>query len=155
MDARLLEMWLRLTADAVRGADDARRALQALSQGPLSGDAFSRWLQQWQPGGSFGSPGEAVGAGEELKAIAEEWWKAMGVVPRYRYTELLEHYEQLKTKLQEAEETISRLKRLIRQEGREAEASAVLEAWEKVTQETLRMQEEWVRLWSDPWESKE
>jgi hypothetical protein len=150
MDAKLLEMWLRLTADAVRGADDARRAMEALSQGPPSAEAFARWAEVWLPPGSMPTGGEGAPAGEELREVAEQWWKAVGVVPLYRYTELLQHYEEVKAKLEEAERTVRALRELVREEGREAEAVAALEAWERMTKETLKMQEEWARLWTDP-----
>ncbi|MCJ7797830.1 MAG: hypothetical protein MUQ56_13905, partial [Thermoleophilia bacterium] len=87
MDAKQLEAWLRLSADAVRGTEQAREAMQLLGQGPLSPDAMAAWMRMWMP--------QAVGTGgaakpvepppvQEFQGMVEEWWTGLGVVPRSR-----------------------------------------------------------------------
>lgn len=54
MDTRLVELWLRMTADALHGADDAQRALEALGTTPMSSRSLSAWVKLWFPEARFG-----------------------------------------------------------------------------------------------------
>jgi hypothetical protein len=150
-DARLVEMWLRMTADAVRGTDDAKRALGALGEGPLSPPSLEAWMKLWlAPGGQSGS---TVSSSEvtEFHTMLEDWWRLLGVVPRYRYDELDKHYAELKRRLEESERTVHRLRRALGQGGEQAEAKSMLDAWETLTEQTLASQSEWTRQLLQGW----
>jgi hypothetical protein len=64
----------------------------------------------------------------------------LGVVPRYRYEELEERYEALRARLEEAEVTIQRLRKLMDEKGGEPEARRLLDTWATAVGETLKMQ---------------
>jgi len=146
MDPKVLEDWLRMAADAVRGAEGARKAFDALGKSPLSPDSLARWAAVWMP--------QSAGAGkapdfEELQRLVEQGWKAMGVVPRYLYVELLEKYEELKARLEEADATVRNLREILAERGHEQEASKVLDSWEEMTRKALDVQTEWARTWTE------
>jgi len=143
MDAKVLEDWLRLTADALRGAEQARKALEALGSNPLTPEALNRWTRLWMGGGASPAPEPS-----QVQEVLEEYWKALGVVPRYQYLELLDRYEELKARLEEAETTVKNLRALLAQRGQESEARGVLEEWEKLTRTALETQAEWARSWA-------
>ena len=150
MDSKLLETWLRLTADAVKGAEGARKALNFLGESPLSPDLLSQWMALWMPQAGEGEGArEGKGGVREFQTLIEEWWKAIGAVPRYRYLELLERYHELTKRLEEAEETVRRLKKLLGSQGREKEAAGVLDAWEDITRKALEAQAEWAKSWTE------
>jgi len=143
MDAKVLEDWLRLTADALRGAEQARKALDALGAAPLTPEALTRWTRLWMGEGSSPAPEPA-----QVQEVLEEYWKALGVVPRRQYLELLDRYEELKVRLEEAESTVKNLRALLAQRGQESQARGVLEEWEKLTRAALETQAEWARSWA-------
>lgn len=150
MDAKILESWLRLTADAMKGTEGARKALQFLSENALSPELLSRWMALWMPHGREAEGGtEGTAAARELQSLVEEWWKAIGAVPRYRYLELLEKHHELTRRLEEAEETVRRLKKLLGAKGGAKEAEGVLEAWEEITRKALEAQADWARSWTE------
>jgi hypothetical protein len=151
MDARLVELWLRLTADAVRGADDAQRALEALSSAPLTESSLSAWMKLWLPEARSDSGRVSPTDVSEFETLLESWWRLLGVVPRYRYDELQQRYDELRRRLEQAEGTMRRLRGTLSSTGHEAEAQAVLDAWEQVTRQTLDAQAEWARHWLDGW----
>jgi len=70
-----------------------------------------------------------------------------GVVPRSRDVELLERYEALRARLEEAEVTIRRLKRLLSEKGHEGDAEKLLDIWSTAVGETLKSQADWMRTW--------
>jgi hypothetical protein len=142
MDAKTLEIWLRLAADALKGGDQAQKAMEALAKNPLSADAVAQWWAAWMPKTAGGTEPEEA---RQFQQLVEDSWKAMGVVPRHRYLELLEKYEQLKARLEEAEHTVRNLRELLGAKGREKEARGVLDSWEEMTKKALETQEEWVR----------
>ena len=152
MDARLLELWLRMTADALRGADDAKRALEALGNTRLTESSLSEWMKLWLPETRSGSGRVTEAEVSEFEALIESWWRLVGVVPRYRYDELLSRYDELRRRLEQAEGTIRRLRGTLSSTGHEAEAEAMLDAWERVTRETLAAQSEWTSRWLDGWD---
>lgn len=143
MDAKVLEDWLRLTADALRGTEQARKALEALGSNPLTPEALTRWTRLWMGGGSAPPPEPS-----QLQEVLEEYWKALGVVPRHQYLELLDRYEELKARLEEAESTVKNLRALLGQRGQENEVTGVLEEWERLTRAALETQAEWARSWA-------
>jgi hypothetical protein len=150
VDPKLLETWLRLTADAVKGTEDARKALSFLGANSQSPDLLARWMALWMPHAQeAGGGGEGKAPVQELQSLMEEWWKAIGAVPRYRYLDLLEKHHELARRLEQAEETIRRLKMLLSKKGAEKEAAGVVEAWEEITRKALEAQAEWARSWTE------
>jgi hypothetical protein len=152
MDARQVELWLRMTADAMRGADDAQRALGALSEGPLSPASLEAWMKLWLPQGKHsGGAGVSKTEVSDFHTMLEDWWRLLGVVPQYRYDELNKRYEELKRRLEDAEKTAARLRRALGSEGGQAEAREMLDTWENLTEQTLAAQSEWARRWFEGW----
>ncbi|HZJ03725.1 MAG TPA: hypothetical protein VFE20_08665 [Thermoleophilia bacterium] len=149
MDAKQLEAWLRLSADAVRGAGQAKEAIQMLGQGPVSPDAMAAWMQAWMPqaGGATGAakPAESPPV-EEFQGVVEEWWKGLGVVPRSRYLEAVRLCEELRARLEEAEQTVKHLRELLAAGGHEAEATEALDTLDTITRKALDAQAEWARM---------
>ncbi len=146
MDARMLEMWLRMSADAVRGTDQAQRAVKSLGEGPLSPAALSSWLSMWMPDAATTRGGGTDPVGE-LRQIVEQWWSLLGVVPLHQYQELRDRHEELKRRLEEAETTITRLRTTLAVKGYEEEARGLLDSWEQITHQTLAAQAEWAAQW--------
>ncbi|NJN93333.1 MAG: hypothetical protein HC875_04210 [Anaerolineales bacterium] len=73
----------------------------------------------------------------------------MGVVPRYRYLELLERHELLRNRLEQAETTIQKLRKAtVGAKIPEQEVQQILNLWEGMLQETLSMQADWMRTWT-------
>lgn len=143
-NANFTEMWLHLMSDAMRGTADAKKAVRSLGEVPTSPDHLSRWMTQFMPGTSFSSGPDAMG--EWL----EDSWRMMGVVPRYRYLELLERHEILRTRLEKAEREISKLRKTtFASDVPKQEAQRVLDFWENMLQETIQMQSGWIRSWTD------
>jgi hypothetical protein len=70
----------------------------------------------------------------------EQFWSLMGVVPRYRYEELEERYQALRARLEEAEVTIQRLRKIMDEKGGQPEARRLLDTWASAVGETLKMQ---------------
>jgi hypothetical protein len=146
MDPKLLEDWLRMTTDAFKGAEGARKAFEALAKNPLSPESLAAWAAVWMPKRMASDEAPDF---EELQRLVEQGWNAMGVVPRYRYVELLGKYEELKARLEEAEATVRNLREILAEQGREQEASEVLDSWEKLTRKALDVQSEWARTWTE------
>jgi hypothetical protein len=154
MDTKQLEAWLRLSADAVRGVDQAREAMQLLGQGPVSPDAMASWMSIWMP--QMGATGPAPAprpvaspSVEEFQDMVEQWWTGLGVVPRSRYMEAIRRCEELRARLEEADETVRHLRELLAEGGHEAEASGMLDTWESATRSALEAQAEWARMWTE------
>src|SRR5262245_8028281 len=136
---RFTEEWLRLLAEAARGTRTAQSTIRGLAD--LTQDKLASQIRRWLPAG--GTPPAA----ESLAQWTEELWSRIGVVPRFRYQELLERYEALRVRLEEAEVTIQRLKRLLSEKGHEGDAQKLLDLWSNAVGETLRSQAEWMRTW--------
>lgn len=138
---RLTEAWFRLLADALRGTRAAQATIRSLADGKLTPDKLARQIAQWVP------TGVAPPTAETLSQWTEELWSTIGVVPRSRYVELLERYEALRARLEEAEVTIGRLKRMLHEKGHEGDAEKLLDLWSNAVGETLKSQAEWMRGW--------
>ena len=138
---RYAEAWFRLLAEAARGTRTAQATIRSLADGNLTPEKLARQIARWLPSGV------APPAADTLNQWTEELWSAIGVVPRSRYQELLERYEALRARLEEAEVTIRRLKRLLSEKGHEGDAQKVLDLWANAVGETLRSQAEWMRGW--------
>ena len=152
MDARQTELWLRMTADAMRGADDAQRALDALSRAPLSPASLEAWMKLWLPRDQRSDP-TGISRTEvfDFHTMLENWWQLLGVVPGYRYAELNTRYQELKERLEDSEKTVRRLQKTLGTEGGQAEARDMLDAWGEMTERTLATQAEWARRWMQGW----
>jgi hypothetical protein len=144
VDPKLLESWLRLTADALRGTEEARKALEALGANPLTQEALAAWARAWMPRDAAGAPSAG-----DVQALGEEYWKTLGVVPRQRYLELLERYEEIKCRLEEAETTVKNLRELLAARGRAQEAEGAIGQWEELTRNALKAQAEWAQSWTE------
>ena len=134
---RFTEEWFRLLAEAARGTRAAQATIRSLAS--LTPDKLARGIVRWLPAGV------TPPAPESLVKWTEDLWSRIGVVPRSRYLELLERYEALRSRLEEAEVTIQRLKRLLSEKGREGDAQKLLDLWSNTVGETLRSQAEWMR----------
>ncbi len=139
-----MDAWFRLMAEAMRGSSDAQAALKALGATPWTPEALAGWMAQYLPLGAVPANPAAFGAS------LEDLWRMMGLVPRSRYLELLERYEALRTRLEEAEVTIQRLRALLEERGREGEARTVLDLWAQSVEATLQAQRAWMRTWTSP-----
>ena len=145
MDTKLVEQWLRMAADALRGTEQARKAFDALGATPPTADALERWWRLWFPAGEEApAPPEP----EQLREWVESWWENLGVVPKYRYMELLRRYEALKARLEEAEETVRNLRKILSEQGGSEEARSAVDRWAELTEEALKAQMEWARAWT-------
>jgi hypothetical protein len=136
---RFTEEWFRLLAEAARGTRTAQSTIRSLAD--LTPDKIARQIGRWLPAGV------TPPAAESLAEWTEELWSRIGVVPRSRYQELLERYEALRVRLEEAEVTIQRLKRLLSEKGHESDAQKLLDLWSNAVGETLRSQADWMRTW--------
>lgn len=139
-----MEMWLRLMSDAMRGTADAQEAIRTLGEMPTTPDQLTRWMTRFMP--------MAVGHSTKPEMMGdwlEDTWKMMGVVPRYRYLELLERHELLRNRLEQAETTIQKLRKAtVGAKIPEQEVQQILNLWEGMLQETLSMQADWMRTWT-------
>ena len=133
MDTRTVELWLRMTADALRGSDNAQRAFGTLGGGSQSPSSLEAWMKLWlAEGGQSG--GGTISAAEvsEFHTMLEDSWRLLGVVPRNRYDELNKQYEELRRRLEDSERTVRRLRRALGQGGEQAEARSMLDTWENL-----------------------
>lgn len=140
-DMRVLEAWLHLMNDAMRGGGAAQQVIQALTGTMMSPDEQVRWMERVLPSG-FG-PLQA----DTVSTWLDEWYRMMGVVPKTRYITVLERCEDLRTKLEEAEKTIRQLQALLQVSGKEGEAQQMLDWWSANLRATLAAQESWMRMW--------
>jgi hypothetical protein len=136
---RAAEGLLRLLAEATRGTRAAQATVRSLAEGRLTPESVVRQIASYLPAG-MKPPTPA-----SLQAWTEDLWSTVGVVPRSRYVELLERYEALRARLEEAEVTIRRLRRLLEESGHEDDARKILDLWSNAVGETLRSQAEWMR----------
>ncbi|GAB4264668.1 hypothetical protein [Deferrisoma sp.] len=142
MNPKLWEEWLRWSTQILEGTGAARQAFESLGTKPPSPEELARWAKAWLPAESRpADPGE-------LQEVLERWWDLLGVVPRYRYVELLRRYEELKERLEQAEETVRHLRTLLRdKEGVAPDVTSAVDQWAELTQKALDAQMEWARTW--------
>lgn len=151
MDTRTVELWLRMTADALRGSDDAQRALGALGQGPMPPEALTEWMKLWRLGGTPGGGQVSATDVSEFHTMLEDWWRVLGVVPLYRYEEMSKRCDELKRRLEDAERTVRRLRGTLGSGSEQAEAKELLDTWERMTEQTLAAQAGLTRRWLEGW----
>lgn len=136
---RAAEGFFRLLAEAARGTRAAQSTVRDLVDGKLGPEALVRQVASFLPAGVM-PPTPA-----SIQKWTEDVWSTVGVVPRSRYVELLERYEALRARLEEAEVTIRRLRRLLEESGHEDDAKKILDLWSNAVGETLRSQADWMR----------
>ena len=102
----------------------------------------NRWIECALPRAAISRP-------DPVHGWIEHWWKVAGVVPRALYLEALERKEVLRTRLEEAEATIQRLRETVGVKGQETQANEILNVWESTIQTTLKAQNEWLQTWTD------
>ncbi|MFN8455989.1 MAG: hypothetical protein U0401_15205 [Anaerolineae bacterium] len=147
------EHWLRLMSEAMRGAADAQEAIRSLGEMPTTPDQLTRWFTRFMPMSGLGATAATPDA---FKDWLEDSWRMMGVVPRYRYLELLERYELLRQRLEEAEKKIQKMRTtMLIDKVPEQEAQKVLDMWEGMLQDTLKLQADWMRAWTASGEKKD
>jgi hypothetical protein len=129
----MLEAWSRL----LKGMQSSAETMEMLLP-------FTSGLTRDQLNSLLGGAGKAGARGGSppppgTEAI-EQFWSLLGVVPRYRYEELEERYEALRARLEEAEVTIQRLRKVMDEKGGQPEARRLLDTWASAVGETLKMQ---------------
>lgn len=141
----MVEVWLRLMNDAMRGTTDAQEAIRALSEGPMTPDQVARWVMRVSPMLATTSSAKP----EAFNDWLEGSWQMMGVVPRYRYLELLERHELLRLRLEEAEKKLQSMRKTMPVGAvPEKEAQQILDMWQNMLHETVKMQTDWMRNWT-------
>ncbi|MEO1480030.1 MAG: hypothetical protein AAFV01_15795 [Bacteroidota bacterium] len=108
-----------------------------------AGEAAKAWVEI--------ARGAARPSGEEDEPATEQWYRAIGMVPRQRYLDLLDRTEQLRRKLEEAE---ARLERLHKSNASTAEATEVasemVASWQDTMRETFQAQAAWMKAFEPP-----
>jgi cell division septum initiation protein DivIVA len=87
-----------------------------------------------------------------MAELLEEWWRALGVVPKARYDEVLRQNQKLRDHIAQAEKTIADLRKLLSREVAEQsrqQAEVVLKNWESTAQELLKAQADLAQQWSE------
>ena len=108
------EAWFQLMAQAMQGTQEAQKLFATLLQSPNVAANFQKWLALFAPGMEMPA---AVSQPQAMTEWLETWQKAMGVVPRIRYLELLEKTDALERRVRELEKNNRRLRSML--EGRE------------------------------------
>jgi hypothetical protein len=133
-------------SEAMRGTADAQEAVKSLGEMPTTPDQLTRWMTRFMPMALAGHP---TATPDAFRDWLEDSWRMMGVVPRYRYLELLERYELLRQRLEDAEKKVQKMRTtMLIDKVPEQEAQKVLDMWEGMLQETLKLQADWMRAWS-------
>lgn len=137
MDLKVMQSLFRLMSDAMQGATGAQSAVKSLADLPSSPDEVMAWVKNNVP--NVGSLSKSELFGDQF----EQWFKMMGFVPRARYVELLERYEDLRLKLEEAEKTHHRLESML---GPSHVASELLNTWGSTLHKALEAQSQWLNV---------
>jgi hypothetical protein len=143
---KMMEAWVTLMAEAMRGSSDAQDAMRLLTLNDTTQDNLMRWTSRFMPTAMTATaPAQSAVFGEWL----EQWWKTMGVVPRYRYVELLERNEELRQRLDDCEKLQRRMTGMTGLNPLAAasseETEKVVSLWGSMIDDTLKMQSEWLR----------
>lgn len=139
--SKMMETWLNLMTEATRGSNDARETMRALTGTSLAPDEMMRLMTRFLP------PGIAPTQARVMNESLEEYWRMMGVVPRYRYLEALERNEQLRRQLEEAERALQQMHSGPAAASQE-QARKVVDLWGSMLQQTLSAQQEMMRTWA-------
>jgi hypothetical protein len=148
-DPIVIEAWFRLIQAARRGDSGAQEAIRLLAEAWKSPEELRGWMEQFVPLRS------ELSGPDGFREWMEGWWRMMGVVPRFRYLELLERSETLKARFEEAEATIQHLRTMLGNKEQENRREEILELWETASHKTLKAQDEWLRTWQTSWAKQE
>ena len=148
-DPVVIAAWVRLTEAARRGVGGAQEAIRLLSEAWKSPEELRAWMERFVPLRS------ELSGPEGFQEWMEEWWRMMGVVPRFRYLGLVEKSETLKARFEEAEATIQHLRTTLGIKGQENQSKEILDLWETALHKTLKAQDEWLRTWQTSWAGQE
>jgi hypothetical protein len=136
---KMMETWMNLVTEAMRGNGDARETVRTITSSSMRPDELLRVMTRFMPAGAMPVQAEA------LNEWLEEYWRMMGVVPRYRYLDLLERYEQLRLRLEETEKS----RQLPMMPSSQPEdAQKVFGLWSSMMEETLKAQQEMLKAWT-------
>jgi hypothetical protein len=127
-DQRFFDAWLRLVQEALRGSGAAQQLLSALAQSPEQ-------RRQW----AAGALGPGAGNVDEW---LEQWYRMMGVVPRARYLELQDRYEQLRQRIEDMERQMSVLR------ATPADPTAMqrlMDSWNTMLSQMTALQTNWLQ----------
>lgn len=141
MNPKTMEAWLTLMAEAMKGTNEAKEAFKLFPQTNAQPDVMQAWMSRFMNPSMATSP-------NEFSHWYEDWCRMMGVVPRSRYLELLERYDILRSRLEEAEEKIKHLQSMLGMQGQEEEAKKVLDLWGTTLEKTLQAQTDWMKAWT-------
>jgi hypothetical protein len=136
---KIMETWMNLVTEAMRGNGDARETVRTITGSSMRPDELLRLMTRFMPAGTVPFQAEA------LNEWLEEYWRMMGVVPRYRYLDLLERYEQLRLRLEETEK--SRQLPMM-SAAQPEEAQKVFGLWSSMMEETMKAQQEMLKAWT-------
>jgi hypothetical protein len=137
VDPRTGEAWSRLLGSMRASAEMIDELLP-----------FAPGLNREQLASLLGrASGQGAGSGRRPPGMEsiEQFWGLLGLVPRYRYDELDERHQALRARLEEAEVTIQRLRKLMDERGREPEARELLDSWATAVRDTLDLQADIMR----------
>lgn len=142
-----MEAWFQLMTQAMWGTQEAQKAFANMSQSPEALAGFQKWLALFAPGMEMPVP---VSQPEAMIELLESWQKAMGVVPRIRYLELLEKADALERRVRELEEINRQLRAML--EGREQQEEStqkLTELWGQMVDTSIKTQTAWVEAWTN------
>lgn len=140
---KIIEAWFTLMSEAMRGNSGAQEAMRALtSTTTTSTDHLHSWMGQFMPAAMRSMSGGAQP--ERFGEWLEEWWRMMGVVPRYRYLDLLERHENLRLRLEECEKARQE-KGLMGMAGAQEETQRAMNLWGSMIDTMLKTQSEMMR----------
>jgi hypothetical protein len=135
-----MESWLNLVTEAVRGNTDARETVRTITGASMRPDEMVRVMTRFMPAGVMPMQTETV------NEWLEEYWKSIGVVPRYRYLDLLERYEQLRLRVEELEQS-KRHPMMGSGVPQTEDARKVMDLWGTFMQETIKAQQSLLQTW--------
>lgn len=136
----IIDSWFRLMGEAMGGSSEAQDAFKLLTGSSPNQADMLRWMGRFMPAAT----GMNMSQFEGFEDWIEQWWRVMGVVPRYRYLELLERNEELRRKLEDSEK--ARKRGLPNISGQPAEeAQKAMNLWGNMLDETLKLQSDWMR----------
>jgi hypothetical protein len=142
-----MEEWLQLLAQMMQGTQEAQKAFATMSQSPGAMAGFQKWLDLFTPGIELP---KAESQPEMMTSWLENWQKAMGVVPRARYLELLEKLDALERRVRDLEDMNRRLKALL--EGREQQeetTQSLAKLWGQMAENSIKTQAAWMEAWTN------
>ncbi|MFZ0216025.1 MAG: hypothetical protein WAM30_08805, partial [Candidatus Dormiibacterota bacterium] len=134
LDPRAAATWRRMLW-VMRGSAGVVEALVPVAAG-LTKDEIARLLARASGNGS---------SKKDEREPIEQVMGLLGVVPKSRHEALLQQYEVLRERVEEAEKNIERLQGLLRDQGHDVEAEQLLDSWGGLLRRTLRAQAGFVR----------